>query len=312
MHYFDLHCDTITECFIKNCGLYENDLHISIKKAQVFETWAQVFAVWMPDDMRGEAAWNRFCGAQAVLKREAALNGIALCGNTDDLADAVEAKNRNAALLSIEGSAALGGSLDNLEKAYNMGVRMITLTWNAACEAGGGCRDGSGLTPFGFELVSHMQKLGVVVDVSHLSDKGFCDVVRATDAPFVATHSNSRAVCDNKRNLTDDQFKEITQRGGIVGLNLCPAFLGSKSVENILKHADRFLSLGGENVIAVGADFDGAPMPTGISGIDDMVKIYDLLRENYGKELADKMFFGNTYKFFKTVLTGCNSCNNII
>ena len=312
MRYFDLHCDTVTECYLKNCGLADNGLHISLKGAQAYETWVQFFAVWIPDNIRGKAAWERFCGCCELLKYETTLNGVSLCGNTAELESAVAAGSKRAAILSIEGSAALDGNLDNLAKAYGMGVRMITLTWNGACEAGGGCLDGDGLSPFGTRLVVEMQRLGVVVDVSHLSDRGFYDVANATEAPFVASHSNSRSVCKNKRNLTDEQFLEIVRRGGIVGLNLYPAFLGGRSLSSVCRHVDRFLSLGGENTIAVGADFDGAAMPDGVSGIADMAKLYEILRESYGESTVEKIFFGNAYNFYKTVLTGCDCCNNIL
>lgn len=312
MRYFDLHCDTLTECYLRKCGLAENELHISAKGARVFERWVQVFAVWMPDDIRGNAAWERFLGVSRAVKRETAQNGIVLCGNAKELSSAVEVENKNAALMSIEGSAALGGRLENLEKAYDIGVRIVTLTWNGACEAGGGCLDGSGLTPFGFELVCRMNSLGMIVDISHLSDKGFYDVAKTNDGPFIASHSDSRAICGNKRNLTDEQFAEIVRRGGLVGLNLYPPFLGGEDVSAVLRHIDHFLSLGGEKVLSVGADFDGARMPNGIAGIADMVKVYELLSESYGETIADRIFFGNAYDFFKSVLTGCNSCNNIV
>jgi membrane dipeptidase len=153
----------------------------------------------------------------------------------------------------------------------------------------------------------------VIADVSHLSDRGFDDVAKTINTPFIATHSDSRKICDNKRNLTDGQFKEIVRRGGVVGLNLFPAFLGGGSVDAVCRHVDHFLSLGGENTIAVGADFDGvARLPNDITGIADMVKLYELLSEYYGETIADRIFFGNAYDFFKTVLTGCKSCNNII
>jgi membrane dipeptidase len=312
MRYFDLHCDTVSECYLRNCGLAENNLHISLDGGSAFETWVQFFAVWMPDGIRGPQAWERFLGVCAVFHRETAANGIAVCGNSDELQSAMKSIHKNAAILSIEGSAALGGRLENLNKAYDLGVRLITLTWNGACEAGGGCIAGGGLTKFGFELIAKMRKLGIVVDVSHLSDRGFDDVASSSDVAFVATHSNSRKVCSNPRNLTDVQFREITARGGIVGLNLYPNFLGSDSLDSILRHVDHFLNLGGEKVLAIGADFDGASMPLEISGIYDMPKLYNLLLKTYGETTVRYIFFDNAYKFFNSALTGCKSCNTIL
>lgn len=312
MRYFDLHCDTISECYLKKCGLAKNKLHISCDKAENYETWVQVFAVWMPDEIRGVQAWERFKNICRTFQKETAENGIPACGNSEELENAVSSKNKIGSILSIEGSAALGGNLDNLSKAYNLGVRIITLTWNNACEAGGGCLDGGGLTDFGFELVTRMRELGMIVDVSHLSDQGFDDVASHTDSSFIASHSNSRAVCDNPRNLTDEQFKEIVSRKGIVGLNFYPNFIGGNSIELVLRHVDHFLNIGGENVLAMGVDFDGAQMPKEIKGIQDMTRFYTILSNSFGEDMAKRIFFDNAYEFFKTALTGCKSCNNII
>lgn len=312
LRYFDLHCDTISECYLKKCGLSENKLHISCRKAEKYETWAQVFAVWMPDGMRGTQAWERFKNVCRTFKNETLQNGIDACGNSNELENALSSKNKRAAILSIEGSAALGGNIDNLSKAYEIGVRIITLTWNGACEAGGGCLDGGGLTGFGFELLERMKKLGIIIDVSHLSDRGFYDVASHTDNSFIASHSNSRAVCDNPRNLTDEQFREIVSRKGIVGLNFFPDFIGGNSIDLMISHVDHFLNLGGEKTLAVGADFDGARMPREIKGIGDMEKFYTILSNNFGEDTARRIFFDNAYEFLKTALTGCKSCNNII
>lgn len=311
MRYFDLHCDTISECYLKNCGLSKNNLHISCSKAEKYETWAQVFAVWMPDRIRGAQAWERFKNVCRTFKTETSKNGIPPCGNANELEKALS-ENKRAAILSIEGSAALGGNLENFDAAYDFGVRIITLTWNSECEAGGGCLDGGGLTDFGFELLKRMKNLGIVIDVSHLSDRGFCDVASHTDIPFIASHSNSRAVCENPRNLTDEQFREIVSRGGIVGLNFFPDFIGGNSINLMLSHVDRFLNLGGEKALSVGADFDGAKMPREIRGIGDMSKFYTILSNSFGENTAKRIFFDNAYEFFKTSLTGCKSCNNII
>lgn len=310
MRYFDLHCDTLTECFRRGQSLNKNSLHVSMESALAFEKWAQVFAVFISDDLRGEEAWNRFLGVAATARRLTGESAMPLCGDGEELSAALQNGGR-AAVLSIEGSAALGGDLERLEEAYKLGVRLITLTWNGACEAGGGCLDGGGLSPFGFELLRRMGELGVVADVSHLSDRGFEDVAGAVSGTFVATHSDSRSVCDNPRNLTDGQFCEIVRRGGLVGLNLYPDFLGGSDLRGVLRHADRFLSLGGEGALSVGADFDGASMPKGVRGVADMPRLYSMMRESYGETLADRIFFGNAYNFFKTVLTPHNSCNNI-
>lgn len=318
MKLIDLHCDTITECHDKNAHLENNDFNISLKKARSLDTWYQFFAIWIIDGIRGIEAERRYTSVYKFLLNEISINSynMALCGSYDDILSAREDK-KSVCLLSIEGSAALNGKISKLYEYYDNGVRMITLTWNKSCEAGDGCfaENPQGLTDFGFELVREMSKLGIVVDVSHLSMKGFDDVVKTTDKPFMASHSNARAVCDNPRNLTDDQFKEIVRRKGIVGLNFYTEFIktgGEVSFTDLDRHIDHFLSLGGENAISLGSDFDGCDLPIGLSGINDTPKLYEFIESHYSRELADKIFFTNADNFLKTALSDGKSCKKIM
>ena len=322
MKYFDLHCDTITECTLQNCELNKNNLHISLERARVFKVFGQVYAIYIPDEFHGNSAILRFeeVYAKFISERDKNKEFISLCGNAQDIENAIKIE-KNPCILSIEGSAALGGDMSKLYEYYNKGVRIITITWNGSCEAGDGIRAESskGLTPFGFELIKNMTDLNMIIDVSHISDKGFDDIARHTDRPFIASHSNSRTICDNKRNVTDEQFKEIVSRKGLCGLNLYSFFIKrNKKVtfKDIIYHIEHFLTLGGENTIAIGADFDGildsTPMPDDITGVEGMTKLYDLLQKHYTKSVTDKIFYDNAYKFLKTNLTDCESCNNII
>lgn len=309
MKYFDLHCDTITECALRNKSLASNDLHVSLDRAAAFERWAQFFAVWIPDELRGETAAERFDEVYRVFTEQIRLNRdkISFCKSAKDLVLALE-QGKRAAFLSIEGSACLCGSTDRLIDAYQKGVRMITLTWNGPCEAGDGCRvpGAGGLTPFGFELIRCMSKLGMIVDVSHLSHPGFWDVAKNIDGPFAASHSDSDFVHPHPRNLDDQQFRELVSRRGLVGLNLFPEFVTKKknpSFEEILPHVDHFLSIGGEDVLSIGCDFDGALMPQGIRGIEDMPKLCLRIIESFGENIADKIFHKNAFDFIKRTLT---------
>ena len=315
MQYFDLHCDTITECTIKGVPLSSNQLHIDLARARKYSPWVQFFAVWTPDDLRGADAWKRFTQVYDNFLREIRLNAqtTAFCGNAAEIDEAVQAR-KNVALLSIEGAACLCGRIDRLEEVWRRGVRMVTLTWNGKCETGDGCmveRD-SGLSDFGREVVRRMDALGIVADVSHLSQKGFWDLAKETGKPFIASHSNSAAACPHRRNLKDDQFAEIVRRGGLVGLNFYPNFItgvGQANLMDLLRHIDHFLSLGGEDIIAIGSDFDGASMPDGVGGVQDMEKFYYILEHNYGPVITGKIFYGNAYRFFHTALKDCGACN---
>lgn len=303
MRYFDLHCDTASECYKRGLGLSSNGLHISLEKTGQYERWAQVFAVWISDGLRGEAAFRYFQAVAADFRRKlSAEKGKApvFCVDGRELEQAGSA-GKNMALLSIEGGAALGGELSHLNEAWETGVRLMTLTWNGPNELGDGCMTpgADGLARFGKDVVKQMGELGMVVDVSHLSEKGFWDVARLAKGPFVATHSDSKAVEDHPRNLTDGQFREIAQRGGLVGLNLYAPFVGGQgSVEGLLRHAEHFLELGGEKTVAVGADFDGCELRAEIRGIGDMGLLYDAMRARFGEEIASDIFYNNAYRFF--------------
>jgi len=303
MKYFDLHCDTASECYKKGLGLSSNGLQISLEKTERYERWAQVFAVWISDDLRGEAAFRHFQAVAADFKRKlSAEKGKAPVFCTDGRAlERADSAGENMALLSIEGGAALGGELSHLDEARQTGVRLLTLTWNGPNELGDGCMTpgADGLARFGKEVVRKMGELGMIVDVSHLSEKGFWDVARLVKGPFVATHSDSKAVEDHPRNLTDDQFREIARRGGLVGLNLYAPFVGGEgSIDGLLRHTEHFLELGGEKTVAVGSDFDGCGLRAEIRGVGDMGLLYDAMRERFGKEIADNIFFDNAFRFF--------------
>jgi membrane dipeptidase len=303
MDYFDLHCDTITKCFDSGQKLAHNDLALSLERTHGYEKWAQFFAVWIDDTRRGESAFDYFRGSAEFLQEEIRENGdsASFCRTASDLKAAAQS-GRRAALLSIEGSAALAGDMEHLYDAKRLGVSMITLTWNGHCEAGDGCGvpHAEGLTPFGISLVRRMQKLNIIADVSHLSEKGFWDVARAARRPFIASHSDSKAVFEHRRNLTDDQFREIVKGGGLVGINLCGEFLrdGSPRVDDVLRHVDHFLHLGGENILAVGSDLDGCVMAAGVRTADEMSNLYDLLKHSFGADIADRIFWQNAFRFF--------------
>ena len=304
MRYFDLHCDTMTECTLRHAQLSRNSLFVSLERAAAFRPWVQVFAAWMPDSARGEEAMRRFDTVYATFRGEMESNAasIRFCRGGADLKSAAE-EGKNAAFLSIEGGAALNGDIGRLYNVYEKGVRLITLTWNGPCELGDGCmaEHAGGLTEFGREAVRAMEKLGMVIDVSHLSTQGFYDVAQETKAPFVASHSNAKAVCTHPRNLEDWQLREIIRRGGLIGLNLYPPFVsagGKATLRDILPHAEHIFALGGERSLAIGADFDGADMPDGVSGIEDMAKLYETFAQSYNKAVADGIFFDHAYNYF--------------
>ena len=304
MNFFDLHCDTISECYGQKVGINRNHLQLSLDKGRKIDKWIQVYAIWMDDIYEGEKAYEHFCNVYEYFMQQMDYEQqqITFCQSPSMFGKSL-GENKRIALLAVEGSRALGGKLERVEEFYKKGVRMMTLTWNGKSEVADGCMvpNAGGLTPFGKEVISKMQALGMLIDVSHLAEKGFWQVAKLTKRPFIATHSNSKSVCDVPRNLTDDQFRVFVERRGLVGLNYFPVFINgtykAKCCE-LLPHIDRFLELGGEKVIAMGSDFDGAKMPKDLKNIAQLRNLYDQIVQRYGKERAELFFFENAYNFF--------------
>ena len=209
-----------------------------------------------------------------------------------------------------EGAQLLGCSLEGLERAFRMGVRAVNPVWNHANRLCGSCAEEPerGLTAQGRTFCRRMEALGMLVDVSHMSDAGFWDVAETLEGPFIASHSNARALCPHPRNLTDEMMREIIRRGGVAGINLFRAFLGEDTagLEAVVAHIEHFLALGGEENVALGGDLDGCgdQFPAGFAGIQDMEQIVEaLLRRNYREELLHAIFFDNLMRVVNQVCT---------
>lgn len=308
MRLFDLHCDTLYRAYTENSTLFNDRFHISFNKSKGIAPYVQCLAVWIPDEYRGERAEQLFYGCVKKLDEQTAGTDIIKCMNRSDL-ERVKSENKTGVILTVESGAVLGGKLQNISRLKEVGVKMMTLTWNGTNELGDGAgvENSKGLSEFGRLAVAEMEKNNIVVDISHASEKLFYDTAEIAKKPFVASHSNATSVCPHRRNLTDEQFNIIKQRGGIVGLNFCRDFLNKTATKakmyDIIRTAEHFLSSGGEKVISMGGDFDGADIPHDMSGIESMSELYEMfLRENYKESLVDDIFFGNAYNFFGKML----------
>lgn len=204
--------------------------------------------------------------------------------------DKVRAGEGIAGLLAIEGGEALGGSVEILRCFYRLGVRSVGLTWNGRNELADGQMEtgsGGGLTRAGVEVVQEMERLGMLIDVSHLSDHGFWHVLEVAKGPVIASHSNARSVCAHLRNLTDEQIHALAERGGFIGMNLMPDFLredGQARIDDVIRHIDHMANVVGSAAhIGLGSDFDGVDsLPDGIGHVGDLPRIADaLLRRGY-------------------------------
>lgn len=310
---FDGHCDTIHHCWKTGEGMDRTSSDLDLKRGGMYRRYCQFFAIFTLDGMtqgkEGKDSWKNGVksekSAVEVYEEQYALfcrqmaEHSALVSHCRSGADARKAheEGKIAAFLSVEGAHSLGCGLDKLREAYDRGVRAVNLTWNNPnLLSGTNCKETDrGLSELGKAFVREMQRLGMLVDVSHLSDPGFWDVMEIAERPIMASHSNARAICPHPRNLTDEQFTAIIENQGVVGLNLCREFVGGREdIDALIGHLEHFLSLGGEKTVALGGDLDGCEPVEGISDVTGWVRLYErLLQKNYAESVLQDLFFNN-------------------
>ena len=244
-----------------------------------------------------------FCAAYKKLTEQCEKFDVRIIRDYSDLLEVCKNRQKGA-IFTVENASVLAGKIENISLFKDFGVKFVTLTWNGRNELGAGSEvsHSNGITKFGIDVIQELENNNIIIDVSHASDRLFYDIIRYSSKPLIATHSNSRTITDVKRNITDGQFKLIADRRGLVGLNFHRFFLNNDenkaSMYDVIRHAEHFLSLGGENILALGADFDGCSLPKDINGIDSISILYELfLRENYNEDLVKKIFFENALNF---------------
>ena len=302
---FDAHCDTVFELCEDNSGLFKNNKHIDIERLSEFDTYVQIFAAFIDKKNISMSPMNECLRLIDKYKSELKLNRDRI-SPIESLSDLIKAECGGVhSILSIEGGEALEGDIANIKKFYDMGVRLITLTWNYANELADGISEerGGGLTEFGKKAVSVMEDIGIMIDVSHLSYKGFFDVAENTRYPFAASHSCVKSLCSNQRNLDDEQIKTIINRNGFIGVNFYPLFLydsGKCKAEKITEHIRYILDMGGENVVGLGSDFDGVSyLPDDMKDVMDMRKVLTMIKEmDISDKTKENIAFGNLYRLF--------------
>lgn len=299
----DSHCDTALR--LLNGDSMRNSLgHWSLKRAKHYDGFVQIFAAFVSPEYQDSA--QRCLALLDSLEREIDKNSDIICKATSyqDI-DVGLKENKTVALLAVEGG--FGSDLSMVKILYDKGVRCMGLCWNQDTPlCGGVLGKGGGVTTLGKKAVEQMNYYGFFIDVSHCSDQSFFDLTCISEKPLIATHSNSRKICDNPRNLTDEQFVLIRDMGGMVGLNPYPLFLnGTKEadVKDFIRHLDHFLELGGESCIGLGCDFDGIEFcMNNFEGIQNYDYLYESLRLYYPDELVNNLFCGNYLRFFKNYL----------
>lgn len=317
MKVVDMHCDTLYQLDKhKELSLKENNLNISIEKMKKGDYLLQNFAVFTPlktiDDPLLHVQHLIDCFYLEMDKNKEDI-GIVYC--FDDIRF-----DRMNAMLTLEEGAVVQNDLSYLRNYYRLGVRMITLTWNY--ENGIGypnfdindnrhgfhCYDDKhGLTDFGIEYVKECERLGIIIDVSHLSDAGFYDVLKNTTKPFVASHSNARGICDHARNMSDDMIIQLAKRGGVMGINFAADFLnehaGISRINDMVKHIKYIRDLAGIDCIGLGSDFDGIPQNLELKDASMMPLLcIALKKEGFSEEDIEKIFYKNVLRVYKEVL----------
>ncbi len=306
MKIFDAHCDTLSVLVNNNasitnsCGMIRSDMLDS------YEGYIQTFAAWLSPDCSNPLRQALILADKFFAEAQA--GGFTVIEDRLSLQRVVSQCDKGA-ILSIENGNALCGSCEVLNMLYRVGFRAITLTWNGSNELGFGAVDSvaGGLTDFGKSVVKRMNELGMVIDVSHLSEKGFWDVEKLSTKPFMASHSNAAALCNHPRNLNDAQIKAVIEKRGVIGINLYPLFLtgtDKADISDVIRHIEHILSLGGEDSLGIGTDFDGISCtPSGLEDVSCLYKIFDeMAKLGYGDSLIQKISYQNFVRLFSQCL----------
>ncbi len=303
---FDLHCDTALAMLETGEGLWQNNLHVSLSQAKAFRHYVQVMALWTPYSMTDEEGWQNTVAMLSNLKADPSI-GDGRADIVTSLPDA--APKQPTLLLSIEDVRILAGKAERVKELWDMGVRLLTPLWQGDTCIGGSHDTKNGLTAFGREALDRASEMGMILDISHASPASAEEmfaISRQHQRPLIASHSNAYAVCPVSRNLSDSQIREIVRTGGLIGINLCTGFLkteGEITAMDALPHIEHILSLGGENVLALGGDMDGCQLPPDIQGLGEWPRLAEYMAaHNYPQALIDRIFFANAHRFAKRYL----------
>lgn len=327
----DMHCDTVSELWKREqagekISLLDCDCHINLRKMKQGDYLLQNFALFVNMGACADP-WEHvqelFALYERLMKENAGLIVPVTC--TEEI-ERNRLSGKMSALLTVEEGGVCKGSLEKLDILYSQGVRMLTLTWNYQNELGSPNIDrkkkptlrdtfvpnvSDGLTETGFTFVERMEELGMIVDVSHLSDAGFWDVARRAKRPFVASHSNARQICPCVRNLTDEMIRALAEKGGVTGLNFCADFLtraqentpNPGTVEAVVRHAKHIVKVGGMECLGLGSDFDGIDTHAELPGADAMERLwYAFVKGGFTQKQADAIFGGNVLRLYREVL----------
>lgn len=315
----DFHCDSLTELYNhKKKSLLQNDLAIDIEKLKKAGSFAQFFACFIDmSKFSGEKRSEQgFLYARNLIKfAKAQLNAqsseIRLALSCEDFQKNLK-NNKISAFLTVEEGGIIGEDISRINELYSNGIRLITLCWNYENSIGyPSCKSPKmmqkGLKEFGFSAVEKMNEMGIIIDVSHLSEGGFFDVISHSKKPVIASHSSAFGLCPHPRNLTDEMIKKLSENGGVCGVNFYPFFLnlsGKSSVKTLAEHIVYMMKVGGEDFVCLGSDFDGfSPPLEGLKNIGEIGSLFDELKNRKITERQiEKIKFSNAERIIKELL----------
>lgn len=306
----DGHCDTVLKIFDEN-SLFDskNMTHVDIKR-MLGKVDLQFFAVYIESDYKPYKTLQRCLHIIDLFEKEInrSRKFIDLVTSKEHLRKLGMSKKTHG-ILAIEGGEVLCGDIRILNILFTLGVRSICLTWNQRNEIADGCWEsgtGGGLTSFGIKVVNRMNELGMIIDVSHMSEAGFWSVIDTSQAPIIVSHGNCKTICNHARNLNDNQIKALAQKEGVVGITFVPEFLtaSSASIEDVLNHIEYVINLVGPDYVGIGSDFDGVDkLPIGLEEVSKIPDIAEgLFKRGYKEQDVRKIMGGNFLRILNRVL----------
>ena len=322
----DMHCDTLMKAYFEEkedifeCPSFDLDIKRMVDSGMI----AQFFAIFIPSKEIYKHSNKEYISDDEYIEKCIFIFNNTVNKHQDVVGQARCAKDilnnvsshKVSALLSMEDGVAVQGDMNKLDYFFKQGVRALSLTWNYEnCFGYPNNKDAEimnkGLKDFGKEAVKHMQDIGMLVDVSHLSDGGFEDVYKLSKVPFVATHSNARALCNHTRNMTDDMIQKLYEKGGVMGINICPDFLddtpGNKKsrLSDLCDMIEHEKEIAGIEVCAVGTDIDGTHGEFEVCGPTQMTKVYDeLIRRGFTTKEIDMISHENVLRVLNEAVKG--------
>ena len=314
MRIIDMHCDTLIEGWRKpERSFYDGDTSINLKLLKENGSLLQFFAMYLSrNEMKTMDSYDILKGIYGYYQTqmEKYSDIIKPVYSAQDVLEN-EKKGLLSSLLTVEDGVFIDGKIERVQEVYDMGVRLITLMWNFENSVGFPCSDDpeahlKGLKPFGIEVVEKMNELGIIIDVSHMSEGGFYDVARYSKKPFVASHSCARALCNHRRNLTDDQLKTIGNAGGIAGVNFECSFLKEGSnratYDQIIEHLLYMKDKAGVDAVGFGSDFDGIDDNGELENYSGFTTLLERMEGKFTYDEIDKICRGNALRVIKDVI----------